>query len=68
MPKTHLVVTIVGPDKRGLVAEVTDTISESHANIVESRMMRLGGEFAMMMLLNIQTEKLETCNQTRWAK
>lgn len=64
MPKTHLVVTIVGPDKRGLVAEVTETIAESHANIVESRMMRLGGEFAMLMMLSLESEKREECNQT----
>ena len=64
MPKTHLVVTILGPDKRGLVAEVTETIAESNANIVESRMMRLGGEFAMMMMLSLQSEQRDECNQT----
>ncbi len=64
MSKTHLVVTIVGPDKRGLVAEVTETIAESNANIVESRMMRLGGEFAMIMMLSLQSEQREECNQT----
>ena len=64
MVKTHLVVTILGPDKRGLVAEVTETIAESNANIVESRMMRLGGEFAMMMLLYLQAEQRDECNQT----
>ena len=57
MQKTHLVVTIVGPDKRGLVAEVTETILESQASIIESRMMRLGGEFAMMMLISLPKEQ-----------
>ena len=64
MSKTHLVVTIVGSDKRGLVAEVTETISESQANIVESRMMRLGGEFAIIMMLTLQTEQRDKCNKT----
>lgn len=62
--KTHLVLTLLGPDKRGLVAEVTETIANGHANIDESRMMRLGGEFAMMMLLTIDEEKRDLCNQT----
>ena len=64
MSKTHFVVTIVGTDKRGLVAEVTKTIANGRANIIESRMMRLGGEFAMMMLLALQTEQREECSQT----
>ncbi len=64
MSKTHLVVTILGPDKRGLVAEVTETIAESKANIIESRMMRLGGEFSMMMLLSLQEDQRDECNQT----
>ena len=64
MQKTHLVVTIVGPDKRGLVAEVTETILESQASIIESRMMRLGGEFAMMMLISLPKEQYRECSQT----
>ena len=64
MSKTHLVVTIVGTDKRGLVAEVTETIAKGQANIIESSMMRLGGEFAMMMLLNVKAEQREECNRT----
>ena len=48
-----LVVTIIGPDRRGLVAEITEEIVTHRANIEESHMARLGGEFAIIMLLSI---------------
>ena len=56
MPKEFLVVTIIGPDKRGLVAQLTEEIVAQRANIEESRMSRLGGEFAVIMLLSIAGE------------
>ena len=53
MIKEYLVVTIVGPDRRGLVAQITEDIVTNHANIEESRMARLGGDFAIIMLLSL---------------
>jgi glycine cleavage system transcriptional repressor len=53
MPKDFLVVTVVGPDRRGLVAEITEDVVTNHANIEESRMARLGGEFAIIMLISL---------------
>ena len=61
MQKIHLVVTIVGPDRRGLVAEITETIVEHHASIEESRMSRLGGDFAIIMLVAIDAAQKEMC-------
>ncbi|MBT3190872.1 MAG: transcriptional regulator [Anaerolineae bacterium] len=63
MKKTYFVVTIIGPDKRGLVADVTETILENDASIEESHMMRLGGEFAMMMLIALPKGQYEKCCQ-----
>lgn len=60
MPKEYFVITIVGPDQRGLVARITDEIVAHDANIEESRMSRLGGEFAAMMLLSISNGKSQT--------
>ena len=57
MQKTYLVLTIIGPDKRGLVASVTEAVLEHHASIEESRMTRLGGEFAIIMLIALPTDK-----------
>ncbi len=61
MQKTYLVVTIIGPDKRGLVAEITEKIAEHHASIEESRMSRLGGEFAIIMLVSLDASQKEAC-------
>ena len=53
MIKKYFVVTIIGPDRRGLVASITEEIVSQNANIEESHMMRLGGEFAVLMLLSL---------------
>ena len=57
MIKEYLVITIIGPDRRGLVANITEKIVAHNANIEESRMARLGGEFAVLMLLSISDDK-----------
>lgn len=53
MSKVYLVVTAIGRDKRGTVEKITDIVVEHHANIEESKMARLGGEFAVIMLLSL---------------
>ena len=57
MTKEYFVVTIIGPDRRGLVASITEKIVSRNANIEESHMTRLGGEFAVLMLLSISNGK-----------
>jgi glycine cleavage system transcriptional repressor len=57
MAKQYLVVTTVGPDRRGTVEKITEVIVSYEANIEESRMARLGGEFAVIMLLSLPAEK-----------
>lgn len=61
MKKIYLVLTIIGPDKRGIVADVTETVYDHHASIEESRMARLGGEFAIIMLISLSAENKEVC-------
>jgi glycine cleavage system transcriptional repressor len=46
----YLVLSALGPDRPGLVAEVTGYVTERGGNIEESRMVVLGGEFGVMML------------------
>jgi len=59
MAKEYLVVTTVGPDRRGMVEKITDVMVNHQANIEESRMARLGGEFAVIMLVSLPGEKEE---------
>ena len=59
MSKEYLVVTAVGPDKVGTVEIITDVITSHRTNIEESRMARLGGEFAVIMMLSLTDEILQ---------
>jgi glycine cleavage system transcriptional repressor len=56
MTREYLVVTAVGRDKPGTVETLTDIAVAGRANIEESRMARLGGEFAVIMLLSHPSE------------
>lgn len=57
---THqLVVTAVGPDRRGLVGEFAGHVQAAGANIADSRMVNLGGHFALVALVSGSPEVLE---------
>lgn len=49
--KTWHMVTVVGTDKVGIVAAITQKLVGMHAELGETRMMRLGGNFSMMMMV-----------------
>lgn len=63
MARLYMVVTAIGRDRRGTVEMITDVVVEQFANIEESRMARLGGEFAVIMLLSLPDENLEKLEQ-----
>lgn len=43
-------VTVIGPDRPGIVAEVTGALARIGVNLEDSSMTILGGHFAMMLL------------------
>jgi glycine cleavage system transcriptional repressor len=47
----QLILTAVGPDRPGIVGELTSHLHSAGANLLDSRMVNLRGEFAMMILL-----------------
>ncbi len=51
-PKAYLVLTAVGPDRPGLVNRIASAIHAAGANLEDSRMAILGGEFALLVLLS----------------
>ncbi len=55
--RENAVLTITGPDRVGIVEDVTGRLLELGGNVEASRMARLGGEFAMLMLVSIPAEK-----------
>ncbi|MBW3623175.1 MAG: transcriptional regulator [Armatimonadetes bacterium] len=58
--RAFLVLSALGPDRPGLVAEVTRYLTERGGNVEDSRMAVLGGEFGIMILLSGTREQLET--------
>ena len=52
-----LVMTVIGPDRTGLVESVARAVAEHGGNWLESRMCRLGGEFAGILRVEIPAEK-----------
>jgi glycine cleavage system regulatory protein len=55
-----LVMTIIGPDRTGLVEAVARVVAEHGGNWLESRMCRLGGEFAGILRIELPLEKRQT--------
>jgi glycine cleavage system regulatory protein len=48
-----LVMTVIGPDRTGLVESVARAVADHEGNWLESRMCRLGGEFAGILRIEI---------------
>lgn len=51
MSDSYLVLTAVGQDRPGLVHEISGVIHRAGANLEDSRMAILGGEFALIVLV-----------------
>jgi len=52
-----LVMTMIGPDRPGLVDAVAGLVAEHDGNWLESRMSRLGGHFAGILRLEVPAAK-----------
>jgi glycine cleavage system transcriptional repressor len=52
MSKHYLVLTAVGPDRPGLVKDVSQVVLDANCNLEDSRMAVLAGEFAIIVLLS----------------
>jgi len=53
---TSLVLTVIGPDKPGLVEMLAQTISDNNGNWLESAMSRLAGKFAGILITEVPEE------------
>jgi glycine cleavage system regulatory protein len=56
---TSLVITVIGPDRPGLVSRLSDVAQRFGANWEESRMASLAGQFAGMVHFEVPGEKAE---------
>jgi glycine cleavage system transcriptional repressor len=54
----NFVLTVTGPDRIGIVERVTGLLFEHGGNVETSRMARLGGEFAILMLVSMPEDRV----------
>lgn len=54
-----MLLTLAGSDRPGIVEHVTGVLVAHDANVEGSRMARLGGEFAMLVLASVPEDGLE---------
>jgi glycine cleavage system transcriptional repressor len=57
--RANVVLTLTGKDRIGLVDEVTQLLFKLGGNVETSRMARLGGEFAILMLVSMPEENVD---------
>jgi glycine cleavage system transcriptional repressor len=65
--KSYLILTAAGPDRPGIVDEVSAALAQRGLNIESSRMAVLGGEFALILLASgeaAEIQKLAASPQT----
>ena len=58
--RTYLVVTLTCPDRPGIVEQITEALVGFSANWEESRMARLGGDFAGIVKIGVPQEQAES--------
>jgi glycine cleavage system transcriptional repressor len=56
--RANIVLTLTGTDRTGIVEDLTRHLLDLGGNVETSRMARLGGEFAVLMLVSLPEEKL----------
>ncbi len=57
-----IVLTLVGPDRPGLVEAVSDIVVRHGGNWLESRMAQLAGQFAGVLRIDIPNEQVYALN------
>lgn len=59
----YLVISALGSDRSGIVDQITKPIHMENANILDSRMTTLGGEFAILMLVEGSEQAIDNLEQ-----
>lgn len=56
---TQLLIWAVGPDRPGIVGELTGKLHDSGGNLLDSRMVNLRGQFAIMLVVQVPADAAE---------
>lgn len=54
---THLVLTLIGPDRPGIVDAVSEAVEANGGNWLESRMAHLAGKFAGVLSIEVPQDR-----------
>ena len=58
-----LILTVIGPDKPGIVEQLAQAVADHDANWLESRMTHLAGQFAGILRASVAAERAESLSQ-----
>jgi glycine cleavage system regulatory protein len=61
---TDLVLTLIGPDRPGVVESLAARVTAHGGNWLESRMAHLGGQFAGILRVEVPTEKIPALQES----
>lgn len=61
--QTSLVLTLLGPDRAGLVKNLAEVVKAHQGNWQESRMVHLAGQFAGLVHISVPREQVATLTQ-----
>jgi len=56
---TSLVLTVIGPDRPGLVEALSEAVADHQGSWLESRMARLAGQFAGILRVGVPEEQVD---------
>jgi len=59
----NIILSVIGPDKPGIVADISEIVKNHSGNIDKSRMIRLGDLFTIMVSIAINKQNLDTLNK-----
>ena len=61
--KKNIILSVIGPDKSGIVSDISKFVKAYSGNIEKSRMVRLEDYFTIMVQINIQKDKIKNLEQ-----
>lgn len=62
--QSSLVLTVLGPDRAGLVKSIAEAVKAHHGNWQESRMVHLAGQFAGLAHVTLPQEQVAALQQS----
>ena len=62
--RSKIIISANGPDRKGIVSEISSIIGNYNGNIETSKMIRLEREFSVLILINIENNKIKDLHKS----